>query len=146
MVALTGKPCHVQVEKIATFHDEVCGAKRGANVIHILSAEGLRVIHCGDLGCELEPEQLDRMKDADALLVPVGGFYTIDAAQARKLVEQVKPRVVVPMHYRGDTFGYEVLARVDDYLALCSDVVRYEGNVLELTKDTPAQTTVLTCP
>ena len=50
------------------------------------------------------------------------------------------------MHYRGDDFGYEVLARVEDYLARCDDAVYYDGNVLELTKDTPAQTAVLTCP
>ena len=146
VVRLTGKPCAVQVEKINTFHDEVGGAKRGVNVIHILSAEGMRVVHCGDLGCELEPEQMEQMKGADALLVPVGGFYTIDAAQAKQLVDTVKPRVVIPMHYRGDGFGYEVLARVEDYLLLCDNVVHYDTNVLELTKDTPAQTAVLICP
>lgn len=146
VVRQTGKPCGVQVTKINTFHDEVCGAKRGANVIHILSAEGMRVVHCGDLGCELTPEQLEQLKGADALLVPVGGFYTIDAAQAKRLVDAVSPRVVIPMHYRGDGFGYEVLARVEDYLALCDDVVYHESNAMELTSDTPAQTAVLTCP
>ena len=146
VVRLTGRSCGVQVEKINTFHDEAGGAKRGFNVVHILHAEGMRVVHCGDLGCELEQEQLERLKGADALLVPVGGFYTIDAAQARRLADAVSPRVVIPMHYRGDGFGYEVLARVEDYLALCGDVVQYDTNVLELTVDTPAQTAVLTCP
>lgn len=146
VVRRSGKPCGIQVEKINTFHDEVGGAKRGVNVIHILSAEGMRAVHCGDLGCELTPEQLDKLRGADVLLVPVGGFYTIDAAQAKQLVDEVRPRVVIPMHYRGDGFGYEVLARVEDYLALCDDVVCYESNVLELTKDTPAQTAVLTYP
>ena len=146
VVSLTGRPCAIGVETVDTFHDEVRGAKRGSNIIHILSAEGLRVVHCGDLGCALEPEQLARLAGADALLVPVGGYYTIDARQAQALVEAVRPRVVVPMHYRGDGFGLEVLSPVDEFLSLRSNVVRYPDSVLELTADTPAQTAVLACP
>ena len=74
----------------------------------------------------------------------MGGYYTINAAMAYELVQAVKPRVVIPMHYRGEEFGYDVLAKVDDYLALCGNGVTYDGNTLELTKDTPAQTAVLT--
>ena len=97
-----------------------------------------------DLGCGLTPEQAEALSGLDALLIPVGGFYTIDAGQAKAVVDQLKPRVVVPMHYRGKDFGYEVIGPVEDFLALQSGVVRYEGNVLELTQDTPAQTAVLT--
>ena len=146
VVGSTGKTCAAKVDEIATFHDEVQGAKRGPNVIHIISAEGMRLVHCGDLGCELEPEQLEQLKGADVLLVPVGGFYTIDAAQARSLADAVGARIVVPMHYRGENFGYDVIGTVDQYLALCGDVVRYDSNVLDVTADTPAQTAVLTCP
>ena len=69
-----------------------------------------------------------------------------DARQAQALVEAVRPRVVVPMHYRGDGFGLEVLSPVDEFLSLRSDVMRYPDSVLELTADTPAQTAVLACP
>ena len=127
-----------------SWHDEVQGAKRGPNTMRIFSAEGLRVAHLGDLGCGLTPEQAEALSGLDALLIPVGGFYTIDAGQAKAVVDQLKPRVVVPMHYRGKDFGYEVIGSVEDFLALQSGVVRYEGNVLELTQDTPAQTAVLT--
>ena len=74
----------------------------------------------------------------------MGGYYTIDASQAQELAEELKPRIVVPMHYRSDTFGYEVIARLEDFLALRSDVVRYPGNALEITPHTPTQTAVLT--
>ena len=51
------------------------------------------------------------------------------------------------MHYRGGSFGYDVIGPLEDYLELCGDVVRYPGNVLVLDKDTPGQTAVLTyCP
>ena len=78
-VALSGKPCAVEVEELATWHDEVQGAKRGPNTMRIFSAEGLRVAHLGDLGCGLTPEQAEALSGLDALLIPVGGFYTIDA-------------------------------------------------------------------
>ena len=123
-VALSGKPCAVEVEELATWHDEVQGAKRGPNTMRIFSAEGLRVAHLGDLGCGLTPEQAEALSGLDALLIPVGGFYTIDAGQAKAVVDQLKPRVVVPMHYRGKDFGYEVIGPVEDFPALQGGVVR----------------------
>lgn len=143
-VELTGRPLQMEVEEFPVFHDDQRGAIRGTSMVRIISAEGLRVAHMGDVGCTLEPEELEKLRGLDAMLVPVGGYYTIDAARARALVEAVGPRVVIPMHYRGESFGYDVLATVEDYAALCGDVVRCPGNTLELTKDTPAQTVVLT--
>ena len=146
VVTLTGDASNFGVEALSTWHDPEEGALRGANTMYIISAEGMRLAHLGDLGCMPLPEQLERLLGVDVLLMPVGGFYTIDAAQAAEVVRAVKPRIVVPMHYRSDTFGYDVLATVEDYLALCTDVVRYDTNVLEITPDTPAQTAVLRCP
>lgn len=143
-VALSGTAANVAVEEIATFHDPEKGALRGPNTIRIFSAEGLRVAHLGDLGCELEPAQKKRLTGLDAVLIPVGGHFTIDARQAKALVDEIKPRVVVPMHYRSPDFGYDVIGPAEDFLALCDNVVRYPGNTLELTLSTPAQTAVLT--
>ncbi len=143
-VALTGEVPSLQVEELHTWHDGQQGAQRGPNTIHIFQAEGLRVAHLGDLGCALEPEQLEALTGLDALMVPVGGFYTIDAKQAKALVDRLRPRVTIPMHYRGEGFGYDVIGPVEDYLELCSHVVRYPGNTLVLDKDTPEQTAVLT--
>lgn len=141
---LSGKDSAVQVETIQTYHDDTQGSQRGENTIHIFSAEGLRVAHMGDLGCELTPGQKEQLQNLDAILIPVGGFYTIDAKQAQALIQSIQPRVVVPMHYRSDSFGFDVIAHLDDFLALRSDVIRHSSNTLELTKDTPAQTAVLT--
>ena len=96
------------------------------------------------MGCELTAQQKERLKGLDALLIPVGGFYTIDARQAKALAEELEPRVVVPMHYRGNGFGYDVIGPVDAYTDLCADVVRYPGSDLELTAETAKQTAVLT--
>ena len=144
-VALTGNECAINVEKINTFHDNKKGHMRGENIIHIFSAEGMRVAHMGDLGCDPEPLQKEQLKNLDAMLIPVGGFFTIDAKEAKALIDELKPRVVIPMHYRTPGHGFNVIGTVDKFLKLCSDVVKYEDNILELTKDTPAQTAVLKC-
>ena len=139
-VQLTGKECGVGVETVSTFHDEVEGAKRGTNLIHIFSAEEMKVIHLGDLGCELTGEQIAALANPDVLLIPVGGFYTIDAKQARAIIDQLNPRAVIPMHYKGQGFGFDVIASVDDFLSLWEGTVKVlEGNTAEVTADTPAQ-------
>ncbi len=144
MVTLTGKKPSYEVEEIHTFHDPKKGKLRGPNTIRVLSAEGLKVCHLGDLGCDLTPEQVEKLQGLDALMIPVGGFFTIDAAQAEAVVEQLKPRVVIPMHYRTAAFGYPAIGPVEDFLAFRKDVVRYDGNTLELSADTPSQTALLT--
>ena len=143
LVTLTGKDFTVSVEELPTFHDDQKGALRGENVMRIFSAEGMRVAHLGDLGCPLTPEQKARLTGLDALLIPVGGYYTIDAAQADEIARQLQARVVVPMHYRGEGFGYDVIAPLDRFLALRTDVVRYPGSSLTLEANMPVQTAVL---
>ena len=143
-VALSGRDCPVQVETVASYHDDRLGLLRGKNTIHILSAEGLRLVHLGDLGHRLKGKALDAVKGADALLIPVGGYYTIDAPTAKAVADAVGARVVIPMHYRLGGMGFDVIGTLDAFTALCDDVKHYEGNTLELGADTPAQTAVLT--
>ena len=142
-VRLSGAVCGVQVERIASWHDEVQGRKRGSNTIHVLTAEGLRVAHLGDLGCELTEEQCSALQNLDALMIPIGGHYTIDAEQAAETVSQLQPRVVIPMHYRGGSFGFDVIATADAFRALCEHPVDYPGNELLLDSETEAQTAFL---
>lgn len=142
-VTLSGRAPAFAVETIPCFHDDMHGLKRGKNTIHILSAEGLRVAHLGDLGHELKGAALDKLRGVDALLIPVGGHFTIDAATAKKVADAVSPRVVIPMHYRLGDMGFGLIAELDAFTSLCDNVVEYDGNTLELTADTPAQTAVL---
>ena len=131
------------VKTISTWHDDVQGAKRGPDTIHILDDGQCRVAHLGDLGCALTAGQMDQLRGLDALMIPVGGFYTIDAQQAKALVDQLKPRVVIPMHYRGENFGYDVIGPLSDFTALCGSAVDYPNAQLELTPETKAQVAVL---
>lgn len=128
------------VETLATFHDDKQGSLRGENTIHILRAEGVTLVHCGDLGHELSEKQLAAVKGCDALLIPVGGYYTIDEKMAKKVADVIAPRVLVPMHYRFGVHGYPEIGTLDEFLTLYEEknVHRLEGNSFELTKDAPA--------
>ena len=142
-VTLSGRTPSFSVEEISSFHDDLHGLKRGKNTIRVLSAEGLRIAHLGDLGHMLKGAALEKLRGVDALLIPVGGFFTIDAPTAKKVVDAVSPRVVIPMHYRLGGMGFDVIAELSAFTSLCDNVIEYDTNTLELTADTPAQTAVL---
>lgn len=131
------------VETISTWHDDQQGALRGSDTIHILDDGQCCVAHLGDLGCELSDQQKGQLKNLTALMIPVGGFYTIDALQAKALIDELKPQVVIPMHYRGNGFGYDVIGTLDAFTQLCGNVIEYPGSQLELTAETPSQVAVL---
>ena len=103
----------------------------------------MKLVHLGDLGTELNREQIETLAAPDVLLIPIGGYYTINAAQALEIVEQLRPRVTVPMHFRRGGVGYDVIATPDEFLSRCPNVVEYPGNTLTVDKETPAQTAVL---
>lgn len=89
----------IRLEGIASFHDQKAGRKRGPNIIFKITAEGLTLVHLGDLGHSLDRAQIEQIGYVDILLVPVGGTYTIDAGEAQALVTELRPKIVVPMHF-----------------------------------------------
>ncbi len=96
-----------KVTGIPAWHDEVQGAKRGANLVFLFEADGVCVCHMGDIGQPPAAELIGRIGQPDALLVPVGGVYTVDAAGAAAYVRAIRPKIAVPMHYHlpGGTLG-----------------------------------------
>ena len=128
-------PCPFTVRTVETFHDEEGGALRGTNTIHILSAGGVTAAHMGDLGHRLSPEQAEDVGPLDVMLIPVGGYFTIDARAAKDVCGALAPKCVIPMHYRGASGGYPVLAEAEDFLSLwpAEQVHRLDGPSLTLT-------------
>ena len=90
----------IRVTAIRGYHDDVQGSKRGETLLFRIEAEGLRIVHLGDLGCMLTKEQAEQLRDPDVLMIPVGGFFTIDGKQARQVAEMLHPAVTIPMHYK----------------------------------------------
>ena len=98
-----------------TFHDEVKGAKRGANTVFAFEADGERIVHCGDLGHMPDEETLAAIKGCDVLLLPVGGVYTVDGKTAWAIAKRIAPKTVVPMHFQTSDLGF-ALEPVQNFL------------------------------
>ena len=83
------------------------------------------------------PAQLSAMGTVDLLLLPVGGTYTVDSAGAKAVCDAVKPRVVIPMHYRRGDMGFDVLQTAEEFTAQFppEDVHAYETNTLTVTEE-----------
>jgi L-ascorbate metabolism protein UlaG (beta-lactamase superfamily) len=91
----------MRVRSLAAFHDPVAGRDRGGVGMLLIEVDGVRLLHCGDLGQPLLTQsQLDLIGNLDVLLIPVGGVYTVDGPEAARITEQVRPRIVVPIHYK----------------------------------------------
>jgi len=106
----------VAIQGISSFHDEKEGKERGKNTMYVIEAEGIRLCHLGDIGqSELTSEQVSKIGNVDILLVPVGGVYTIAAKGASKIVNQIEPRIVIPMHYFLPNLKFK-LDKVDEFL------------------------------
>lgn len=90
----------VSVVGVPSFHDEEKGAARGRNTMYRIEVDGLAILHLGDLGHALTPEEIESLDGVDILMIPVGGVATIDAATAAAIVKEIEPSLVVPMHYQ----------------------------------------------
>ncbi len=106
------------VRAIEAFHDAAQGAQRGKTLLFVIKAEGLTVMHLGDLGHLPDAEQLLRLGHADVLMLPVGGYYTIDARQAQQVAQMLHARVILPMHYKTVANASWPIAPVGDFLRL----------------------------
>lgn len=120
----------ITVENVETFHDAEGGNARGKNKVQIVRTGGYTIVHLGDLGHLLSEEQAKAIGQPDFLLIPVGGFYTIDATQAAATVKQLRPGAVIPMHYR-HAYGPARIEPVDGFL----DAMREEYEVMDVGSD-----------
>lgn len=124
----------VTVRGIPAFHDECEGQKRGKNLVFVWECDGLRIAHLGDLGA-WDEALAAQLTGLDILLVPVGGFYTIDAASAAALVRRVKPRITIPMHYKTQVNADWPIAPVADFLREMHAENAPEMPLLRVTKE-----------
>ncbi|MBR3131985.1 MBL fold metallo-hydrolase [Candidatus Saccharibacteria bacterium] len=127
------RECSFKIEEVPSFHDDAKGALRGPNTIFVItSGSGEKLVHLGDLGHFPNDEQLEKISDADYLLIPVGGYYTIDAKTAMEICLASRPKRIIPMHYRTSDSGYPEIATVDEFLKLAEEAgISNEVKVME---------------
>src|ERR1035437_7477979 len=87
----------VKIKTINTYHDNSGGKERGHNLISVINTDNLVLAHMGDLGHSLDYGALQEMGKVDILLLPVGGFFTIDAVLAVKVMNDIKPGITIPI-------------------------------------------------
>jgi len=128
----------ISVIGVATYHDGENGAARGKNTAYRIAIDGVSVGHLGDLGHALTAPQLDVLDGIDILLVPVGGFYTIDAKAAAETVASIEPGIVIPMHYRREGLTPSLadkLAPVEEFIKALNKEAVPPVPKLSVTKD-----------
>lgn len=91
----------IRIIGCSSFHDKKQGQERGFNTIYLIEIDKIRICHLGDFGQErLADEQLEAIGQVDILIIPIGGTFTLDAQEAIKVVEQLEPHLIIPMHYK----------------------------------------------
>jgi len=139
----TAKAKGIEFKGVPTYHDDAKGQQRGKNTILCFEVDGIRVCHLGDLGHQLSAQQVAELGRIDILLIPVGGFYTIDAKVAGQLCDRLKPKVVIPMHFRNDKCAFPV-AGVDEFLKGKKGVSKLDTSEVEFKQaELPATTQIM---
>lgn len=109
----------IKITGFPVFHDQKQGKERGKNTLFKIEIDNLSLLHCGDLGHALDDDLVEEIDGVDVLLIPVGGFYTINAEEAIAIVRKIEPSIIIPMHYNHPKLNQEIfgkIAPVSDFL------------------------------
>ena len=133
----------IELKGIPCCHDDAGGKLRGKNTMLCFEVDGIRVCHLGDLGHQLSDKEVAELGKVDILLIPVGGFYTIDAKVAGQVCDRLKPKVIIPMHFRNDKCAFPI-AGVDEFLQGKAGISRLDGSEAEFKAgELPASTQII---
>jgi len=70
------------------------------NTIYLIETEGLKLCHLGNLDRQLEKETLNQINSPDILFIPAGNSDAIGPKEAIKIIHQIEPKIIIPMHYQ----------------------------------------------
>ncbi len=133
----------IKFKAIPTYHDAAGGEQRGRNTILCFEVDGMRLCHLGDLGHQLSDNQVAELGKIDILFIPVGGFYTIGAKVATQLCDRLKPKVIIPMHYKTAKCAYPITG-VEEFLRGKKEVSHLDASQVEFKPgQLPATTQII---
>ena len=118
---------NIGVEQIFTFHDEFNGSKRGYNIVHKFSLDNVTFCHMGDIGERYSDETARRIGGCDVLFIPVGGNYTVDCLTAKRFVDAISPKIVVPMHFKTPRSRIDIDG-VEGFRSLYKSIIEAEND------------------
>ena len=126
----------IELNGIPTYHDNSGGSQKGSNTVFYFEVDRVSICHFGDLGHPLSDKQIAGLGSVDLLLIPVGGNYTIDAKVATEICDKIKPRVIIPMHYKNEKCSSFPVAGVDEFLQGKNGVSKPDASEVEFKKET----------
>ena len=136
----------LEVRGIGDFHSGAARLSDFPNVMFRLEAGGVRFLHIGDNRAEWPTEVLHAVGDIDVLMVTVDDSkHLLTYEQVDSLVQRLRPRVVIPMHYAipGLTSAACELLPPEAWLAHQQTVRRLETDQFDFTaRNLPSQTEV----
>ena len=124
----------IEITGFESYHDEAKGTKRGKNFIYKFIFDGIIFCHLGDLGHELDIETVDKIGKVDVLFTPIGGTFTINDKQAWNIIKKIKPKIIIPMHYKIAGLSLAI-AGIEPFLEQSKYKVIHVGNEIEIEKD-----------
>ena len=125
---------NIEIKGVPSFHDEQQGEKRGRNIIYKFIVDSISFCHLGDLGHTIDAETAKKIGDVDILFIPVGGTFTIDAEGAWKVIDVIKPKIIIPMHYKIGGLSLPI-AGLDNFLEKSNYKVIRVGNEIDIEKE-----------
>lgn len=75
---------------------------KGRIIIFSLLVDNIRICHLAEIGQDLDEEILEKIGGVDILMVPVASKRALDNKKIHKTIEEIDPRVVIPMYYDND--------------------------------------------
>ena len=136
----------IELKGIATYHDKSQGKERGDNTIFCFTVDGIALCHLGDLGHLLSQEQVDSLGSVDILFIPVGGVFTINAAEASQVCTQLRPKMIIPMHFKTPKCAYPI-SDVNIFLEGKEKVRQWDKSEIEFQAGKlPAESEIIVLP
>jgi L-ascorbate metabolism protein UlaG (beta-lactamase superfamily) len=122
----------VGVNMIKSYHDRKLGADRGINYISVFDYDNVRFAHLGDLGA-YDDQLLKSLGRVDVLMIPVGGYYTIDAYDAWEIIRYLNPKIILPMHYKtGKLSAKNPIDTAEKFISGRSNIEYFENGSCEI--------------
>lgn len=148
-VTLSGRPesqCPFAISSFSVDHDTVSGRMRGTSLVHILEADGLKLVHTGDIGTKPTGEQSGRLFGADVMMVCAGSCTALPAQEVWRLSEELMPKVIIPMHYRFKNYGTRRLEHIEALTDLFDSpelIHSYDTDTIRIDENTEPQIAIL---
>lgn len=120
----------ISINGYLSYHDNICGEKRGENIIYLIKAENINLCHLGHIGHKLSEDMLSKLTNIDILFIPIGGHFTINSTEALNIISKIKPKYIIPMYYRNSN-SYKFLDSPKIFLTNSKNITILNKDVID---------------